>query len=61
MGLRMMGRGIPGWLSGLVLSLAQGVILETQDQVLCWAPCMKPASPSACALPLSLSVSLMNG
>ena len=26
---------------------AQGVILESQDQVLHWAPCMEPASPSA--------------
>ena len=48
---------------------AQGVILETQDQVLRWAPCTEPSSPSACvsaslslslpvSLPLSLSLSL---
>ena len=30
------------------LSSAQGVILETQDRVPCRAPCMEPASPSAC-------------
>ena len=28
--------------------LAQGVILETRDQVPHQAPCMEPASPSAC-------------
>ena len=39
------------------LPLAQGVILETGDQVPRWAPGMVPASPSACvsaSLPLSL-------
>ena len=51
----------PGWLSGLVLPSAQGVILETWDRVLRWAPCMEPASPSACAsASLSPSVCLMN-
>ena len=30
------------------LSLAQGVILETRDQIPGRAPCMEPASPSAC-------------
>ena len=35
------------------LPLAQGVILESQDQVLNWAPCMEPAS----LLCLSLCVS----
>ena len=49
----------PGWLSGLALPSAQGVILETRDGVLRWAPCMEPASPSAC-VSASLSVSLMN-
>ena len=61
--------GQPGWLSGLVLPLAQGVILETQDRVPCQAPHREPASPSAwvsvslslcVSLSLSLSVSLMN-
>ena len=45
---------MPGWLSGLVLPAAQGVILETQDRVPRRAPCMEPASPSA-----SLCVSLI--
>ena len=53
--------GQPGWLSGLALPLAEGVILETQDRVPCWASSIEPVSPSACvSLPLSLSVSLMN-
>ena len=46
-------------LSGSVvehLPLAQGVILESQDGVPHRAPCIKPASPSACVTaPLSLS------
>ena len=40
-----------GLLGGSVvehLPLAQGVVLETQDRVLHQAPCMEPASPSAC-------------
>ena len=40
--------GQPGWLSGLVLSSAQGVIPETWDQVPRRAPCMEPVSPPAC-------------
>ena len=40
------------------LPSAQGVILESQDRVPHRAPCREPASPSACVLPLS--VSLMN-
>ena len=40
--------GIPGWLSGLALPAAWGVILESQDLVPRQAPCMEPASPSAC-------------
>ena len=54
--------GQPRWPSGLVPPLAQGLILETWDQVP-RAPCVKPASPSACVsafLSLSLSLSLMN-
>ena len=47
------------WLSGLVLPSAQGVILETQDRVPHQAPCMEPASPSAC-VSASLCVSLRN-
>ena len=43
------------------LPLAQGAILETRDGVPPWAPCMEPASPSACvSASLSLSLSLMN-
>ena len=38
---------------------AQRVILESRDQVLHPAPCMKPASPSAC-VSASLSMSIMN-
>ena len=40
-----------GCLGGSVvehLPLAQGVILESQDRVPHWAPCMEPASSSAC-------------
>ena len=47
--------GQPGWLSGLAPPSAQGLILETQDRVPHWAPCMEPASPSAC-VSASLSV-----
>ena len=53
--LRNQGSGWPGWLSGLVPPSAQGMILETWDRVPHQAPCMEPASPSAC-----LSVSLIN-
>ena len=44
------------------LPSAQGVIPGFLDQVTRRAPCMEPASPSACVsdLTLSLSVSLMN-
>ena len=38
------------------LPLAQGMILESRDRVLHWAPCMEPASPSAC---VSASLSLI--
>ena len=41
------------------LPLAQGMILESWDQVPHWASCMEPASSSAC-VSTSLSVSLMN-
>ena len=47
--------GQPRWCSGLVLPAAWGVILETRDAVPRRAPCMEPASPSACAS-ASLSV-----
>ena len=47
--------GQPQWLSGLALPSAQGVILETLDRDSCRAPCMGPASPSAC---VSASLSL---
>ena len=42
------GLGIPAWFSGLCLPSAQGMILESRDQVPRQAPCMEPASPSAC-------------
>ena len=49
--------GQPGWLSGLALPSAQGVILETWDQVprqvLAWSLLL----PLPVPLPLSLSVS----
>ena len=48
--------GSPGGLSGLAPPPAQGVILETRDRVPHRAPCMEPASPSAC-VSASLSVS----
>ena len=45
-------------LSGSALLSAQGGILETRDGVPRWAPCMEPASPSACvSASLSLCVS----
>ena len=47
------------WLSGLALPSAQGMILETLDQVSHQAPCMEPASPSAC-VSASHFVSLTN-
>ena len=50
--------GQPRWLSGLAPPSAQGVILETRDRVPRRAPCMEPASPSACvSASLSLCVS----
>ena len=52
--------GSPGVLSGLAPPRsAQGVILETWDRVPRRAPCMEPASPSAC-VSASLTGSLMN-
>ena len=51
-----------GHLDGSVverLPAVQGVILETWDRVPRRAPCMEPASPSAC-ISASLSVPLMN-
>ena len=51
--------GQPGWLSGLALPSAQGVVLETQDQVPRRAPWLEPASPSA-FVSASLSVSFLN-
>ena len=44
----MVKMGQPEWLSGLALPSAQGVILETRDQVPRRAPYREPASPSAC-------------
>ena len=40
--------GQPRWRSGLAPPAAWGVILETWDGVPHRAPCMEPASPSAC-------------
>ena len=51
-----------GHLGGSVvqcLPLAQGVILESQDQVPHWAACMEPTSPTA-YVSAFVSVSLMN-
>lgn len=48
--------GIPGWLSGLAPPSAQGVILETRNQVPHQAPCMEPASSSACIIQNSFTV-----
>ena len=50
--------GQPGWLSGLAPPLAQGLILETPDQVPRQAPHVEPASPSACVSAFCLSLSL---
>ena len=55
-------RTAQGCLGGSVvecLPSAQGVILGSGDQVPHQAPCMEPASPSAC-VSTSLCVSLMN-
>ncbi|CAK7320014.1 hypothetical protein VULLAG_LOCUS22345 [Vulpes lagopus] len=49
--------GQPQRLSGLALPSARGVILETRNRVPRQAPCMVPASPSAC-VSASLSISL---
>ena len=53
-----------GHLGGSVverLPLAQGVILETRDQVPYRTPCEEPASPSAyVSASLSLSVTIIN-
>ena len=54
-------QGQPGWFSGLAPPSTQGMILETWNRVPRWAPCMEPASPSACvSASLSLYESLMN-
>ena len=43
------------------LSLTQGVIPESRDRGLHWAPCVEPTFPSAyVSASLSFSVSLMN-
>ena len=58
-----MKMGAPGWLRRLAPPSAQGLILESEDRVPCQAPCMEPASPSACvsaSLWGILSVSLMS-
>ena len=57
--------GQPGWLSGLALPSAQGLILETRDLVPRHAHSMEPASPSASpsacvSASIFLSLSLMN-
>ena len=49
--------GIPGWLSGLAPVFGPGRGQEFQDRVPHRAPCLEPASPSACvSASLSLSV-----
>ena len=45
---KIMHLEIPGWLSGLAPPSAHGVILESWGWVPHQAPCMEPASPSAC-------------
>ena len=51
--------GQPWWLRGLAMPSAQGLILETLNQVPCQALFMEPASPSACvSASLSLFLSL---
>ena len=57
--LRNWTKGQPQWRSGLAPPAAWGVILGSRDQVLHRAPCMEPASPSAC-VSASLCMSLMN-
>ena len=52
-GFKIYFSGQPRWLSSLALPAAQGVILETRDQVPQQASCGEPASPSV-SLPLSL-------
>ena len=49
--------GSPGGSVGLALPPAHGMILETQDRIPHQAPCMEPASPSAC-VSASLSLSM---
>ena len=59
--IKISSGGQPGWPRGLAPPPAQGVILEPRDRVPRRAPCMEPASPSACAcVSGTLSVSLMN-
>ena len=59
--LSISSRNLGGSLGGSVvwrLPLAQGVILESWDQVPHRVPCTEPVSPSVCvsaSLPLSLS------
>ena len=50
---------MPGGLVIECMPSAQGVILEFQDHVLRQAPCMEPASPSAC-VSVSPPLSVMN-
>ena len=57
--LKMAELGQPRWLRGLASPSVQGTILESRDRVLLRAPCVEPASPSACVC-LFLSVSLMS-
>ena len=42
------------------LPLAQGMMLEAQDQALHWASCMEPASSPPSYVSASLTVSLVN-
>ena len=61
--LEMILRGSLGGAAVRRLLLAQGAILEIRDRISRWAPCMEPASPSACvsaSLSLSLCVTIMN-
>ena len=46
--LKWVGLGHLGGSAVERLPLAQDVILESWDRVPRWAPCIEPASPSAC-------------
>ena len=57
LGFKKESSGSLGGAAVWCLPLAQGAILETRDRIPRQAPCMEPASPSAC-VSASLSLSL---